>query len=144
MADITSPPRPAAHEFISGLYSSATMRSVVREELAGKVSEDDSAVFKRLEIDQVSDELVDSCFETWIAQHRGLFDELDEALVVAAQARTKMVYHDTQWAKGYSWEEEEIHPLLASPQIFYLFCRFDAVFSKNCVTSLLISRIRSS
>ncbi|KAF4580334.1 hypothetical protein EYR38_003230 [Pleurotus pulmonarius] len=77
MADITSPPRPAAHEFISGLYSSATMCSIVREELAGKVSEDDSAVFKRLEIDQVSDELVDSCFETWIAQHRGLFDDLD-------------------------------------------------------------------
>ncbi|KAL4259824.1 Protein kinase domain-containing protein [Pleurotus pulmonarius] len=111
MADIT-PRSPAAHDFISGLYTSATMRSVVREELAGKVSEDDSAVFKRLEIDQVSDEFVDSCFETCITQHRGLFDELDEALVVAAQARTKMVYHDTQWAKGYSWEEEEIHPLL--------------------------------
>ncbi|KAF4566023.1 hypothetical protein EYR40_002157 [Pleurotus pulmonarius] len=51
MADIT-PRSPAAHDFISGLYTSATMHSVVREELAGKVSEDDSAVFKRLEIDQ--------------------------------------------------------------------------------------------
>ncbi|KAF4584862.1 hypothetical protein EYR40_001682 [Pleurotus pulmonarius] len=124
MADITSPRRPltAAKYFISGLYNSATMRSVVREELAGKVSKDDSSVFRRLEIDQVSDEFVESCFELSITQHRGLFDELDEVVAAAAQARTKTVYHDAQRAKGYSWEEEEMYPLLASPQIVYLFC----------------------
>lgn len=148
MADITSPrtPRTAANNFISGLYSSATMRSVVREELAGKVSKDDASVFKRLEIDQVSDEFVDSCFELSITQHRGLFDELNSVVAAAAQARNKKVYHSTQFAqraKGDSWEEE-MYPPLASPQIFYLFCRFDPIFSNTCATSLPISRIRAS
>lgn len=72
------------------------MCSVVREELAGKVSKDDSSVFKRLEIGQVPDELVDSCFEISVIQHRGPFDELDKVVAAAAKARNKMVDHDTQ------------------------------------------------
>ncbi|KAF7423049.1 hypothetical protein PC9H_011213 [Pleurotus ostreatus] len=116
MADITSPRRPltAANNFISGLYSSATMRSVVREELAGKVSKDDASVFKRLDIDQVSDEFVDSCFELSIIQHRGLFDELNKVVVAAAQARNKTFDHNTQLeqrAKGDSWEVKMYPPL---------------------------------
>ncbi|KAF7432644.1 hypothetical protein PC9H_004586 [Pleurotus ostreatus] len=116
MADIPSPRKPltAAHNFISSLYSSATMRSVVRAELAGKVYIDDSSVFKRLEIGRVPDELVDSCFEISLNQHRGVFDELDEVVAAAAKARNKMVYHDTQLkqrAKGDSWEVKMYPPL---------------------------------
>ncbi|KAF4572390.1 hypothetical protein EYR36_006891 [Pleurotus pulmonarius] len=116
MADITSPRRPltAANNFISGLYTSGTMRSVVREELAGKVSKDDASVFKRLEIDQVSDEFVDSCFELSITQHRGLFDELNKVVAAAAQARNKTFDHNTQLeqrAKGDGWEVKMYQPL---------------------------------
>ncbi|KAF4580507.1 hypothetical protein EYR38_003105 [Pleurotus pulmonarius] len=70
-------------DWSSDQYTSETLRSVVREELAGKVSKDDTSIFKRLDVDQVHDGLVEACFKSSAAQNLELFEEIES---IAASA----------------------------------------------------------
>lgn len=99
------------------------MRSVVREELAGKVHKNDPSVFRRLDIDRISNELVDSCAEMSAHQNEELFDDLESVVAAAARSRVRKSDHTAQLdarAKGDGWEVK-MYPPLVSLQICRIF-----------------------
>lgn len=71
------------------------------------------SVFKRLDIDQVHDALVEACFKSSAAQNQELFEDIDSIVAsVSMPQRPKGVFYER--AMEERWEIEMYPPLVCS------------------------------